>query len=253
MPKSYVCRECQKSFARKSSRDKHELFRHRETSSKFRNRTLLNQSLQCPFCKNELSSFKSRNDLVSHIDSSHLEDLNYSLFKSALNGKIKIFRKHIFSTEMLHAFVANRTNRQEIVDVIRHELSKTFTVKVALILSAAYQIPDLNSATKEKDTETEAAVDNTSTQPQTVVSNIDDSTEKSLDQSSHELMPSDRDVFALRTGYIQFTSFDSSRSLKGKVQKLLNNLITREEDLLMRGSGWRFESLSFSDIQITNI
>ena len=252
MPKSYVCRECQKSFARKSSRDKHESFRHRETSSKFRNRTPLNQSLQCPFCKNELSSFKSRNDLVSHIDSSHLEDLNYSLFKSALNGKIKIFRKHIFSTETLHAFVVNRANRQEIVDVIRHELSKTFTVKVALILSAAYQIPDLNSATKDKDTETEA-VDNTSTQPQTVVSNIDDSTEKSLDQSSHQLMPSDRDVFALRTGYIQFTSFDSSRSLKGKVQKLLNNLITREEDLLMRGSGWRFESLSFSDIQITNI
>ena len=134
-----------------------------------------------------------------------------------------------------------------------HELSKTFTIKVALILSAAYQIPDLNSATNDKDTETEAAVDNTSTQPQTVVSNIDDSTEKSLDQSSHQLMPSDRDVFALRTGYIQFTSFDSSRSLKGKVQKLLNNLITREEDLLMRGSGWRFESLSFSDIQITNI
>ena len=99
----------------------------------------------------------------------------------------------------------------------------------------------------------EAVVDNTSSQPQTVVSNIDDSTEKSFDQSSHELMPSDRDVFALRTGYIQFTSFDSSRSLKGKAQKLLNNLITREEDLLMRGSGWRFESLSFSDIQITNI
>ena len=107
MPKSYVCRECQKSFARKSSRDKHKLFRHRETSSKFRNRTPLNQSLQCPFCKNELSSFKSRNDLVSHIDSSHLEDLNYSLFKSALNGKIKIFWKHIFSTETLHAFVVN--------------------------------------------------------------------------------------------------------------------------------------------------
>ena len=250
MPKSYVCCECQKSFARKSSRDKHQRFCHRETSTKFRTRTLLNQSLQCPFCKNELSSFKSRNDFVSHIDSSHLEYLNYSLFKSALNGKIKIFRKHIFSTETLHSFVVNRTNRQEIVDVIRHELSKTFTVKV---LSAAYQIPDLNSATKDKDTETEAAIDNTLTQPQTIASNIDDSTEKSLDQSSHQLMSSDRDVFALRTSCIQFTSFDSSRSLKGKVQKLLHNLVTREEDLLMRGSGWRFESLSFSDVQITDI
>ena len=114
MPKSYVCPECQKSFARKSSPDKHQLFRHRETT-KSQTRTPLNQSLQCPFCKIELSSFKSRNDLVSHIDSSHLENLNYSLFKSALNGKIKIFRKHIFSKETLHSFVINRTNRQEIV------------------------------------------------------------------------------------------------------------------------------------------
>ena len=149
MPKSYVCPECQKPFARKSSRDKHHLFRHRE-KTKSRPRTPLNQSLQCMFCKKELSSFKLKKDLVSHIDSFHLENLNYSLFKSALNGKIKIYRKHIFSKETLHSFVLNRTNRQEIVDIIRHELSKVFTVKVALILSAAYQIPDLNSATEDR-------------------------------------------------------------------------------------------------------
>ena len=107
MPKSYVCPECQKSFVRKSSRDKHHLFRHRETT-KSRARTPLNQSFQCPFCKNEVSSFKSRKDLVSHIDASHLENLNYSLFKSALNGKIKFYRKHIFSKETLHGFVANK-------------------------------------------------------------------------------------------------------------------------------------------------
>ncbi len=239
MPKSYVCPECQKSFDRKSSRDKHHLFRHRETT-KSRARTPLNQSFQCPFCENEVSSFKSRKDLVSHIDASHLENLNYSLYKSALNGKIKFYRKHIFSKETLQGFVANKKNRQEIVDVICHELSKTFTVKVALILTAAYQIPDLNSAAEKKVIE-----------PNTT--NIDDTSDKPSDQSSPQILSNDRDVFALRTSYIQFTSFDSSRSLKGKVQKLLHNLVNREEDLLMRGSGWRFESLSFSDIQITSI
>ena len=111
MPKSYICPECQKSFARKSSRDKHHLFRHRETT-KSQTRTPLNQSFQCPFCKNKLSYFTSRKHLVSHIDSSHLEKLDYSLFKSALNGKVKIFRKHIFSKETLHSFVVNKTNKE---------------------------------------------------------------------------------------------------------------------------------------------
>ena len=107
-------------------------------------------------------------------------------------------------------------------------------------MTAAYQIPDLNSAAEKKDIEP----DNT---------NIDAISEKPSDQTSLQILSNDQDVFALRTSYIQFTSFDSSRSLKGKVQKLLHNLLNREEDLLMRGSGWRFESLSFSDIQITSI
>ena len=120
MPKSYVCPECQKLFIRKSSRDKDHLFCHRETM-KSRAWTPLNRSFQCPFCKNEVSSFKSRKDLVSHIDASHLENLNYSLHKSALNGKIKFYRKHISSKETLHGFATNKKNRQEIVDVICHE------------------------------------------------------------------------------------------------------------------------------------
>ena len=107
MPKSYVFPKCQKSLVRKSSRDKHHLFRHCKTT-KSRARTLLNQSFQCLFCENQVGSFKSRKNLVSHIDASHLENLNYSLHKSALNRKIKFYRKHIFSKETLHGFAANK-------------------------------------------------------------------------------------------------------------------------------------------------
>ena len=98
----------------------------------------------------------------------------------------------------------------------------------------------MNSAAEKKDIE-----------PDTI--NIDDTSENTSNQSSPQILSNDQDVFALRTSYIQFTSFDSSSSLKGKVQKLLHNLVSQEEDLLMSGSGWRFESLSFSDIQITSI
>lgn len=38
-----------------------------------------------------------------------------------------------------------------------------------------------------------------------------------------------------------------------KVRQLLKNALNREEDLLMRGSGWQFESLNLCDIQITRI
>ena len=111
MPKSYFCPECQKSIIRKSSRDKHHLFRHRETS-KSRTRTLLNQSFQCPFCENKVSSFKSRKDLVSHIDASHLENLKYSLHKTALGFSSK-FKKikdlnqqhHFFKITKIQGFL----------------------------------------------------------------------------------------------------------------------------------------------------
>ena len=86
MPKSYVCPECRKWFTGKSSRDKHHLFRHRKTTKSF-TRTPLNRPFQCPFCENEVSSFKLKKDLVSHIDASHLENLNYSLHKSGTKRK----------------------------------------------------------------------------------------------------------------------------------------------------------------------
>ena len=67
------------------------------------------------------------------------------------------------------------------------------------------------------------------------------------------LSVNDRDIFGLRTEAVQFTQFDSSRTIWSKVRKLLKSAINREEDLLMRGSGWRFESLMLCDIQVTNI
>ena len=38
-----------------------------------------------------------------------------------------------------------------------------------------------------------------------------------------------------------------------KVRRLLKNALNREEDLLMRSSGWQFDLLNLCDIQITSI
>ena len=217
----YTCSTCGKEFRRKSSRDIHFRLRHREPRQI---PALPRQSHQCPFCNTvsgDESSFSTRNDLVLHIDSVHLNSLNFSLHKSALNGKIKIFRKLIFSEQTLQAFAVDKKNQSDIADVIIHELSKSQIIKVSLILSAAYQIPALI--------------------------NDGDTT------SSQELLIADRDTFALRTESVNFSAHESKRVLMNKIKRLLTALVTREEDLLMRGSGWRFDSLSFCDVQITNL
>ena len=79
--------------------------------------------------------------------------------------------------------------------------------------------------------------------------------DNSIVNSNHQqsLSVNDRDIFALRSETVQITQFDSSQTVWSRVRKLLKSAINREEDLLMRGSGWRFESLMMCDIQVTNI
>ena len=148
MANAHVCSECNKPFKRKSSKDKHLFFRHGGLKER-KYSVPVRHNLQCPFCKSEEKIFKNKNDLIAHIDSFHLNELKYSLHKTAINGKIQIFRKSIFNDQTLQAFAIDKTNQQEIANVIKHELSKTPTVKVALILSATYHIPDVTKSTEK--------------------------------------------------------------------------------------------------------
>ena len=143
---SYYYSLCQKEFNRKLSRDKHLFFRHGEAQHR-KFPIPAKQKLYCPFCEDSIenSKFKSKKELIDHIDLIHLNELKYSLYKSALNGKIKIFRKKIFTEKTMQDFAAEKKNQVDIIDVVKHELSKTLVVNVSLILSAAYQIPDLTS------------------------------------------------------------------------------------------------------------
>ena len=144
----YSCPECNKSFNRKSSRDKHLLFRHGEIKQR-KYPVPVRQALICPFCTSEEKNFQNKKDLITHIDSDHLNELKYSLHKTALNGKVQIFRQSIVNEQTLHDFASDKKNQEEIVNVIKHEVSKTPTVKIALILSAVYQIPDVTKSTEK--------------------------------------------------------------------------------------------------------
>ena len=148
MVKIHSCPECNKTFNRKSSKDKHLLYRHGEI--KQRKYTVpVRQTQKCPFCVSEEKLFQNKKDLIFHIDSVHLNELKYSLHKSALNERVQIFRQNIANEQTLQDFASDKKNQREIVNVIKHEVSKTPTVKIALILSAVYQIPDVTKSTEE--------------------------------------------------------------------------------------------------------
>ena len=63
----------------------------------------------------------------------------------------------------------------------------------------------------------------------------------------------DSDSFCLRTKKVNLNEFESDEWLKAKIGQMLRSALARENDLLTRGSGWRFDSLQCCDILIYDV
>ena len=210
---NHKCSECGKVFTRKFNRDKHLKKQHSKEKSTYKN------IFNCQFCD---EIFKSKDLLVQHVDENHLNSLKYELVKSAFNGKISRFHKKLVTLQPLESFVSDRKNLQEILQVILHQLSKFKVIKAAIIVSADYRIPSV-------------------------------ATELGNEHGDDEvLLAEERDNFSLRTKREIFSVHESNKSATKKVRNLLKLLLEREQDLLMRGSGWQFESLHSCDIEIVS-
>ena len=70
--------------------------------------------------------------------------------------------------------------------------------------------------------------------------------------NSDAVLAEERDNFTLRTKREIFNVNESLTTARKKVKILLRSLLEREQDLLMRGSGWQFESLQSCNIEIVN-
>ena len=220
----HKCSKCDKVFTRKYNRDKHFKNRHLKKTS------FLKIQYICPFCQEKeiYKHFSKKETLVRHVDEEHLDSLKYKLKKSAFGGKISIFSRQIITLQSLENFISDKNNFEEIFDVILHQLSKYNVVKVALIVAADYRIPSLEQ---------------TSTAANLSEENEDD---------SNSLLAEERDSFSLRTKRQSFNVHESPTVARRKVKTLLKSLLDREQDLLMRGSGWQFESLHSCSIEISS-
>ena len=216
---NHKCTECGKVFTRKFNRDKH--FKKQHSKKNFGHK----DNYKCPFCDEKL---KSKNLLELHVDQNHLDSLKYQPIRSAFDGKISLFSKKLATLQPLESFVGDRENLKDIQQVILHQLSKFKVIKAAIIVTADYRIPSVaqNTADADQGDETE--------------------------NDGQLLLAEERDNFSLRTKREIFNVVESPESVTKKVRNLLKSLLEREQDLLMRGSGWQFESLLSCDIEIVS-
>ena len=128
---------------------------------------------------------------------------------SAINNKINIFRKDLTPEKIsLSNFCYSKQTISEIFNLIKFELTKRSAFRISVVITANYELPEL----------------------------------------SEEGRSTDNDTFSLRTKGEVINEFESVRQTKGKIKKLLQGAVDREEDLLTRGSGWCFKNLQSCDV-----
>ena len=219
----HSCAKCGRKFTRKFNRDVHIKRVHDEGFLPGKT------TYTCPFCqeKGVSTSFAKREDLVTHVDELHQSDLVYKLRKTAFNGKVEIFSKVLVSLQPLDQFVHDRQNKREIGRVILQALNKAALVRVALIVTAYYQLSH--------------------------PFNEEEVSEKKVEGDVGSSLADQRDSFTLRSSSTYFSRYDKPRGFYNRVQQLLQSLLKREEDLLTKGSGWQFESLNRCEIEMVRM
>ena len=161
------------------------------------------------------SIFESRPNLVEHINSNHSESLVFQK-RTAINGKICFFRKDLTAEKgTLADFCSSEKVLTEIYNLIISEFAKKSVFCISIVITCNYEIPDFSEESSGKS--------------------------------------SDNDTFSLRSRGLVVNEFEGEKSIKKKIRSLLMGAFSREEDLLTRGSGWRFTCLQCCDILIYDV
>ena len=133
---------------------------------------------------------------------------------SAIGGKIHVFKKNLYGENgSLTEFCNSKTELKDIFNLIKTQLSTRSVFRMSLAISANYELPVMDEAGGS----------------------------------------SDNDTFTLRSKGVVVNEFEGDRKIKDKIKSLLRGAASREEDLLTRGSGWRFETLQSCDIILYDV
>ena len=157
-----------------------------------------------------------RDNFDDHLKESH-EHISSEFQKtSCISDNVCIFRKYLHSEEKtIQAYTQSKSTVESIFNLIKTQLVDRNVFRASIALTANYEIPDWQ----------------------------DDGGEKSADSDS----------FTLRSKGQIFNKLQSDKQIKSRIKRMLKGAAARNEDLLHRGSGWKFVNLNVCDVLLYQV
>ena len=208
--KIYKCEKCDIMFSRKNNLTRH--LRKKHPSDELQVIAVTPSSSfrkDCPFCD---LFFQDKDQLVEHMWSSQHRSLLPFTSRSSISQKVVIYRMSLTENKTsLAKFCSSNHAVNVINNLVKSQIAIRTVFRMSIVLFADYEIPDLG----EEETGGKSA---------------------------------DNDTFALRSKGYFLNRHQSERQRRCKIRSMLRGAAKREEDLLTRGSGWRFQNLRYCDI-----
>ena len=210
--KIYKCEKCDIFFSRKNNLNRHLRKKHPSYEQQIIAVTPSSSSKKdCPFCN---LFFQDKDKLIEHMWSPQHQSLLPFTSRSSISQKVVIYR---MSLEENNASLANFCSSNRTVNTINNLVTSQTAIRtvfrMSIVIFADYEIPDLS---QEETGEKNKSVDN--------------------------------DTLALRSKGLLFNQYQSERQRRNRIRSMLRGAAKSEEDLLTRGSGWRFQTLKYCDI-----
>ena len=152
-----------------------------------------------------------RDKFYDHLKESHKNISSEFEKTSCIGNNVCLFRKYLHTEEKtIQAFTKSNSTVESIFNLIKTQLVERVVFRASIALTANYEIPDWQ----------------------------EDGGKKSADSDS----------FTLRSKGQIFNRLQNNRQIKIRIRKMLKGAADRNEDLLHRGSGWRFVNLNVCDV-----
>lgn len=175
------------------------------------------EKVPCPFCRPQREF--SRDELKEHLISSHNNITSEYEKTCSVSDNVCIFRKYLHTEEKtIEAFCQSKSTVESIFNLLKVQLTERVVFRASIAITANYEIPDW----QENDGEGQ---------------------QKSADSDS----------FTLRSKGQVFNKLQSNRQIKNRIRTMLKGAANRNEDLLHRGSGWKFVNLAACDILLYQV
>ena len=165
---------------------------------------------KCPFCENK---YRDKKELLLHVDSNHEESRVFSKRRGAIGDKVCIFQQELTHLKSsLQDFCNSKQTIENVFNLLKSQFTHRVVFRISITITADYEIQGLDEENQGKSI--------------------------------------DIDSFTLRSKGVVVNKYQSDRQIQKRIKSLLAGSVEREDDLLTRGSGWRFARLQSCSVLI---